>query len=94
MRAGGLLSSCGSWAPEYAGSVVVARGLSCPMARGILAPRPGIEPMSLALECKFLTTGPPGKSHLLLFFLKPAFSVISVEPWEGWEVMYVCSLLS
>ena len=28
----------------------------------ILHPQPGIEPASLALEVKFLTTGPPGKS--------------------------------
>ena len=26
--ASGLLSSCGAWAPEHMGSVVVARGLS------------------------------------------------------------------
>ena len=31
-------------------------------APGILAPQPGIEPMSPALEGKFLTTGPPEKS--------------------------------
>ena len=29
-------------------------------AHGILAPQPGIEPMSPALEGKFLTTGPLG----------------------------------
>ena len=43
------------------------RWLSCPVATkwdlsGILVPRPGIEPMSPALEGGFLTTGPPGKS--------------------------------
>ena len=57
------LSSCGVWALEHMGSVVAARGLSCPMACGILVPRPGIEPMSPALEGGFLTTGPPGKSQ-------------------------------
>ena len=31
-------------------------------ACGILAPWPGIEPASPALECEVLTTGPPGKS--------------------------------
>lgn len=33
-------------------------------------------------------------SGFLLYccFLKPAFSVIAVEPWEGWEEVYVCSL--
>ena len=61
-----LFSSCGMQAPECTGSVVAVRGLSCPMARGILVPRPGIEPPSPALEGRFLTTGPPGKS--LKFF--------------------------
>ena len=57
----GLLSSCGAWAPECVGSVAVAHRFSCPMACGILVPRPGIEPTSPALEGGFLTTGPPGK---------------------------------
>ena len=43
-------------------SLVEARGLSCPVVCGILVPRPGIEPMSPALEGRFFTTGPPGKS--------------------------------
>ena len=63
----GLLSSCGVQAPECVGSVAAARGLSCPVACGILVPRPGIEPMSSALESRFLTTGPPRKSLELLF---------------------------
>ena len=42
----------------------MACGLSCPAACGILVPRPGIEPVSPALEGGFLTTGPPGKSHV------------------------------
>ena len=42
-------------------SVVVARGLSCPMAMWDL-PGLGIEPVSPALAGRFLTTGPPGKS--------------------------------
>ena len=64
-------SSCGSWAPGHMGSVVcsmqalsvVACRLSCPAACGILVPRPRIEPMSPALEGRFFTTGPPGKSR-------------------------------
>ena len=60
------LSSCGTRAAEHAGSVVAVHGLSCPTACGILVPRPGIEPASPALEGGFLTTGPPGKSPLLL----------------------------
>ena len=37
------------------------------MACGIIAPQPGIEPSSPALEGKVLTTGPPGKSLNDLF---------------------------
>ena len=37
---------------------------------GILVPQPGIEPMTPALQGRFLTTGPPGKSPGLLFVLK------------------------
>ena len=40
-------------------SVVVAHGLSCSAACGILVRGPGIEPMSPALQGGFLTTGPP-----------------------------------
>ena len=61
----GLLSSCGAWAPECAGSVVVARRhSSCGMraACRILVPQPGIEPTSPALEGGFPATGPSGKS--------------------------------
>ena len=39
-------------------SVVAVHGLSCMWD----LPRPGIEPVSPALEGRFLTTGPPGKS--------------------------------
>ena len=34
---------------------------------GILAPQPGIKPASSALEGEVLTTGPPGKSHVLSY---------------------------
>ena len=37
------------------------------MAWGILVPGLGIEPLSPALEGRFLTTGPPGKSLKLYF---------------------------
>ena len=50
-------------------SVVVALGLSFPVACGILVPRPGIEPTYPALEGGLLTPGPPGKSQFLYFFL-------------------------
>ena len=60
-------SSCSEQAPEYEGSVVMARGLSLSAAYGFPVPSSGMEPMSPALECGFLTTGPPGK--FLLFII-------------------------
>ena len=65
--------SCGMW---HAGSVAVARGLSCPMACGILVARPGIEPASPVLEGGFFTTGPPGKSQRGYFFTHKIFFLI------------------
>ena len=44
--------------------------LSCSEAGGIFVPQPGIKPMSPALQGRFLTTGPPGKSLLLLQLLR------------------------
>ena len=43
-------------------ALTVMCGLSCPMACRILVPRTGIKPTVLALQGRFLTTGPPGKS--------------------------------
>ena len=74
------LFSCRAQAPEHMGSVVyivqalslrhassvvVAHGFSCSAACGILVPQPGIEPVSPALEGRFFTIGPPGKSLIL-----------------------------
>ena len=76
------LSSCDAWGPEHlesvvcgtralslrcANSVVVVCRLSSPAAYGILVPQPGIEPTSPALEGRFFTNGPPGKSHHQFF---------------------------
>ena len=47
-------------------SVVVLGGLSHSMARGILSPQPGTEPVSPALQGRFLTTGPLDKSLSLV----------------------------
>ena len=44
---------------------IVARGLNCPIACGILVPQPGIKPVSPALEGGLLSTGPPGKFSFL-----------------------------
>ena len=61
------LYSCGTWALRLR-----CTGLICPMAYGILVPPPGIGPTSLALEGKFLTSGPPGKSQGQAFIGIPA----------------------
>ena len=52
-------------------SLVAACWLSFSEERGILVPRPGIEPASPALRGRFLTTGPPGKSGFYLLKIKP-----------------------
>ena len=58
--------SCrGTQALEHVGSLVA------PKACGILVPKPGIEPMSPAVEGGFLTTGPLGKSLNYLFSQLP-----------------------
>ena len=44
------------------GSAAVPPGFSCSKACSVLVLRPGIEPTSPALESRFLSTGPPGKS--------------------------------
>ena len=49
---------------------IVAHEFSYPVPCGILVSRPGIEPMSPALEGGFLTAGPPGKSPKVLFLLE------------------------
>ena len=41
----------------HMGSLVATHGLSCPTAHGLLAPQPGIEPVSPTLKGRFLTTG-------------------------------------
>ena len=52
----------GMWTPELGGSVIVVHGFSCSVARGMLVPQPGTEPVSLALKGGFPTTGLPKKS--------------------------------
>ena len=49
-------------------SVIMTCRLWCPVACRILVPWPGIEPMSLALQDRFLTIGPPRKSQNHLFW--------------------------
>ena len=54
----GFSSALGQWT-----SVVLAHGLSYPVAHVILAPRAEVEPTSPASEGRFLTTAPSGKSQ-------------------------------
>ena len=77
------LSSCGMRVPEHVGSLVEARGLSCPVACGILVPWPGIEPPAPALEGGFFTTGPPRKSQA-------AGVSIPLAVWEKHLVIVRC----
>ena len=58
-------------------------GLSCPLACGILVPQPGIQPASPALEGRFLTPGPPGKSLFSLFCLVKPHSCFKVQQVTG-----------
>ena len=51
-----LCLSCGTW------MFLVACGLSCPRACGILVSWPGIKPVFPTLEGRFLIPGPPRKS--------------------------------
>ena len=71
-----LLYSCGVQAPEHAGLIAVAYMLSCPTACEILVPQPGSKPMLPALEGKFLTPGPPGKSGKAVGFCQILSSFI------------------
>lgn len=61
-----ILSSCGPWVPECVGPVAVAQGLGCSTACETLVTQPGIEPMSSALQGRFLTAHPPGMSLMAL----------------------------
>ena len=63
----GDFSCCCSRTLSTWASVVMAHGLSCPDACGILVPRPGIEPTSPALAGGFITTGPPASVLMTAF---------------------------
>ena len=51
-----------SW--QHRDSLVVAHGLSCSTACGILVPQPGIEPVSPALQGRFLPLDHQRSSHI------------------------------
>ena len=63
----GLPFSYSMHASERMGSAAAVCGLSYLGACGILVLSPGIEPASSALEGRFITTGPPRKSHCWIF---------------------------
>ena len=48
---------------KHRGSVLVAHGFSFSVVCGILVPQPGLELAVLALQGRFLTTGPLRKSR-------------------------------
>ena len=68
----GGFSCCGARALGARASVVVARGLSSCGSRAYFLrgmwdlPGPGLEPVSPALSCGFLTTEPRGKPEISL----------------------------
>ena len=63
---------------QSTGSVVVAHRFSCSRARDL--PGSGIEPVSLASQGRFLTTGPPQKSHYSCFMKKQRSKELRFEP--------------
>ena len=82
VAARGLLSSCGMWASEHTGPVVVARRLSnsrvlaqVPHSIWNLTSPTGIKPMPPVLEGRFLTTGPTGISFHIHFRMISSSSV-------------------
>ena len=72
---------CSAWVPGRVASVAVVFRLSCPTACGILVPGPGIGPTLPALEGRFPTTRPPGKSQFC-FFLKNKVGGISLDSFK------------
>ena len=60
---------------QSAGSVVVAHRLSCSMACGIF-PDQGSNPCPPALAGGFLTTAPPGKSQIIMFYTLKLYSTV------------------
>ena len=68
--------SCIAWAGEHRPSSY-GPWADLPVACGLLVPGPGVEPLSPTLAGRLLTTGPPGKSLILLIF--PSFLSIPLH---------------
>ena len=71
------LFSCGTWTPEHTGSTAAAHELSRLTTCVFSVPGPGIEPTFLALQGRFLATGPPRKSVSCCFFKQNFILVLS-----------------
>ena len=65
--------------------LVTALGLGWPPACRILIPPPGISPASSALQGGFLTTGPPGKSHLFCYQGSISFKRLWLYVWISFQ---------
>ena len=78
---GPLLHHVRSFVPASPGSLVAARGLSCFTACGTLVLLSRIEPLSSALQGRYLTSGPPGKSLDFLIWWIPCVRHISFHLW-------------
>ena len=94
----GGFSFCRAQALGHIGSVVVAHGLSCPAACGMLVPSARTEPMYPALAGGFWATIPPGKSLTALLSLYFSYTVSEypnkmTSPWPLNTVGFTLSLL-
>ena len=65
----GLSCSMGGCSLWHTDSLVAVHKLHFSMSYEILVPQPGIKPASPALQGRFLTTGPPRKSHEWCLYL-------------------------
>ena len=79
------------------GGAAASHGLSCPLVHGIFIPQPGMEHASPALEGRFLTTGPPGKTlcQHIAFKKKDLFTYLYF--WLHWiffALLLLCSCSS
>ena len=85
---GPSLHHAGSFFTAASGLLVVLR-LCFPSACGTLAPQLGIEPMSPALQGRFLTTVPLGKSLNLQFFSRSAPEVYYHAAISSFQIQHV-----
>ena len=61
---------------------------TCPAARGILVSRPEAEPVSPAVEGRFFTSGPPGKSlQSFDMFAKDSILEQKIEHSENYSAL-------